>query len=87
VVCAVDENSVGAAARLPSNRTGGRRIRSTVMVAGSTMTHTKTKILIGLDISVLEVLDRERGLVTRSAYVNDVLRRHLKILPSEGQPA
>lgn len=43
----------------------------------------KVKILVTLDAEVVEALDKRRAerLVPTSAYLNDLLRRDLRIMP------
>ena len=41
----------------------------------------KKEYLLNLDVEMVEVLDKTRGLASRSAWVNDLLRRELRIMP------
>lgn len=38
----------------------------------------KTKVLVTLDNDVLEKVDIKRGLVERSPYINQILKKHIE---------
>lgn len=42
---------------------------------------TKKDYCITLDVEVVAEVDKVRGLVNRSTWINDLLRRDLRILP------